>query len=1326
VDAVKDVVKGATSAKPDKATLVAATGDVGEAAVQKATSNLIKNFRGSTTDEARAVEALPRYLRLDVKSIKENPGTLAQDVVNRIEEGYNSLQDNIIDRIKNRVLVEKIPGFLASEKEIAAYKEGIKDLYPGLRNSIMDISDPVHNTLTNTYTMDLAIGKPGGELFFNPMQAKTYARNQGITDYKLERQGAGYYLRLSKPLNETDDIVRDALIKTGITDTKNSFFHNFTSWLKTSENVLSTAESGNRKVATYGPSSLISLAQQEANSIGQLMRGSRLKAIVGKKNLWEDWERVVKASRDVIDPETGKPGYFFQNPADLEKFYLTHIKRLPEAAEQEAYWSYKRFLETDRILREMSVYRNKARVGTEQHTITFKDTEGVTKSTTFDGVIRDHIPGGEDTVYLHNVPGFNKSLMRTNQLSTGQKNKLKDMLTDGKIRVIENWDPESRPLAGFNKVTDERVRYVIAPVDKIETKALSFEQLPRRGGGHFDYTYNNWIKQARIRPEKIAGKFAHWYEGDTVVTPIALRKMGADIVEHMNNARMLLKDKNEEVAKALVESKLDMEWKEFKSWFQSSKTAEGLKVPPRLDLNEPFHLVPTNKNIGDLSKDLEMRYPGTFKDGTRSGSLARQYQVAYTSERDAINLQTYKDIGKKGEPVYKIQPAELVDPIPSMNRALTRITQSAYMDDYKTFAVEHWLQQALNYLKTRSPGINEIRYAPFWHFKNPEWKAGVPVEIRSKLMAQRWQIERLVGTSSDSDAVLHSISQKIADSAYGALGPKYGTKLDPDWVLGTLRDPFRFSRNITFHATMGLFSIPSLWTQLQTHFTIAAIAGIEKASQGAAASLLYGYTRLNRNPEILSHLDSLASKMGFKAGEFTEAFNGLERSGFGNVGGEYQNINNLLAPNLVKGLGSKFLDAGTIFFKMGEGNVRHAAWFTAYKEFRDAVPHGALSNADWVKIFNRADTLNVNMSRASQSAMNTGALSVTTQFLTYQLRMAELFFSNRLAPEWKNMSAFQMNMIRARLLLSNGALYGMPMAGGVAGFPLFDYIRQKALENGYAVGDNYLSSVFMEGIPAVALAFATGGGDIQRGNWYNIGDKLGAQGFDTIKEILRGDKSMWNILGGAAWTKFSNALETIKPIFTFGASSFRDDDKYFPFRAEDLLDVAKEANTYNVINRSIVAAQTGKWFSKKNQLLTDNISPWNAAFMAVTGLQPTQATDTLQAIYASNKDQEDAQKEGLKRFLREGANAMKAVENGDENSFKTYMTRATNWLRISGYPEDKWPTAWSILEDQNKASSDKIPWDWAFKKPVSNEERAKRTDTYRSMQQIDNKRKGIE
>jgi hypothetical protein len=309
----------------------------------------------------------------------------------------------------------------------------------------------------------------------------------------------------------------------------------------------------NRKVATYGPSNLIKLAAEEAASIGKLMRGSRFRQqevevspgvtkMVSKKDLWQDWERIVKASRDIPDPATGKPGYFFQNPVELDNAYMQHIKRLPSDAEAEAYFAYKRFLELDRVIRNIAVYRNKARVGAETHSIGVLGEDGkIVRSADFEGVLRKDMPGGNDTIMITGAKEGKETFVRGNDPQYIKIRKsLENDVKEGRKKVIEVYDPEQRPLDGFASVGDKRVRYIIT--DNVESKALSWEQVPRRGGGHFDYDYDQWIKQAKIRPENIDGKFHHWYEGDTTVMPVSLRAMGADIAEKLNTVRELIRD----------------------------------------------------------------------------------------------------------------------------------------------------------------------------------------------------------------------------------------------------------------------------------------------------------------------------------------------------------------------------------------------------------------------------------------------------------------------------------------------------------------------------------------------------------------------------------------------------------------------------------------------------------------------------------------------------------------------------------------------------------------------------------------------------------------
>ncbi|WP_196302700.1 hypothetical protein, partial [Streptococcus pneumoniae] len=81
-------------------------------------------------------------------------------------------------------------------------------------------------------------------------------------------------------------------------------------------------------------------------------------------------------------------------------------------------------------------------------------------------------------------------------------------------------------------------------------------------------------------------------------------------------------------------------------------------------------------------------------------------------------------------------------------------------------------------------------------------------------------------------------------------------------------------------------------------------------------------------------------------------------------------------------------------------------------------------------------------------------------------------------------------------LATNAAMYGIPMAAGLTGIPAADYLRNKALENGYVVGENFFTTMLAEGLPAAIGAVASGGGDIQKGTVYDIGNRFGTKGLE--------------------------------------------------------------------------------------------------------------------------------------------------------------------------------------------------------------------------------------
>lgn len=1259
IGAVKDVAKASAIKQTDKALAEAYAGNVAEAAVEKTGNRIVDSLRVKKSAMIIADEELnaaPQALRVDMSDIKANPGRWTENIVQRLMGQYENGINNLVKTITDKINIERTPALTATKEEINKFREGVKALYPNIENSILDVSPPLYNHTTGTFTAELYLGKQTGELWNNPMAAKHWATqtaNLPESLFNVERLGTGYYISLRHQVSETDGFVRDMLIGTKIAKEPDSMFGAWLGWLRNPDETLSLHQRMERKVAVYGASNLMKLAKEDAKYISQLKTWRDL----GRKT-WKDFERVINQGKNTVDPDTQKLGWWAKSPVDLDNLYLRTLNRLPSQAETEAYFAYKRITEYDRVYREILVQRNMRRAGAEQHQFSVLGEDGKTKITTgyFNGVRMNEMPSTQDTILvLGKSIGEHKFYDADSMRVQFKKihDQLKDDIRTGRKVVVRIWDPESRPLGQFPGVGNARVRYVVADaVD--DSKPIAWGQIPRRGGGHFEYDYETYIKQAKIRVDRLGDRVYHWYEGDTTIMPMAIRKMGSDVAKHLDDVRIKLKARDVKGAKAVFDqfAPAGLEWKEVRGWFVR-KRVDGVMQEPYLSLNEPIRAIGKNEKLVDVDNSIQNRYPKTFRNGTTTGSDARQLQVQFTGERDSRDIWTINNEGSRSNPLYKYEPAKFVDPMTTMERSFTKIANSSFMDDYKITSVEHWLEQAKPYLKATE---SELRNAPFhWFHVGPaEFKNDAKPEVVQRLKTTHWQIDQFLGKKSDIDNLLHSSAQKLADSMYEKWG---SVPIDPLWALPKLRDPTRFIRSIAFHTKLGMFAVPQLLVQGQTYSVIAGIAGLGNATKSVGAAFMSRIAIHNQTPEVLSSLDRMMSKMGWKVGEWTESNHALQRTGFMNVAGEYAIRDDMQATKVIQGAWGKFLDAGAIFFTEGERFSRMGAWHAAYREFRDANPIGKLTDANIKQILERADTLSVNMSRASSSMLHTGVLSLPSQFLAYQIRMAELMWGKRLTFNEK-----------ARILGVQAALYGVPTAVGVSGLPVADFFRKAALENGYNVGQNWAESLIGEGLPALMIALLTGGGDISKGQWYNVGDRFGTQGFETIREALRGDRTFWEIIGGAGFSVAKGIWDGSDGFREAMLSGLRDDGKKVPMTVDDVVDVAKEVSSVNALWKGLVAINTGRWFSKKENYLTD-VSKTQAVVMALTGLQP-QAVSDLQLMAWSGKDKAALEKYVGEQFTQELRRAIR-VQNDSPQQAQKYITRAFAFLNVGGFPEEK-------------------------------------------------------
>lgn len=1296
--------------QPVKVVAASAAGDLGEAAVQKVASQTVSTMAGKANMTKDAIESLQTVLQAQADSVKANVGNNGQELANRISENTLTVKNNLFNMLSTLLRVNRITAPLATEEAVKAIKESIKNLYPGISNAILDIGDPIHEPITNTWHVPTYIGQFDATLFSTTENADAFAKLHGLAGYTVEQQGKGFAINMTRPLRETDEVIRDNLLKTAESKFPDSWLNAFITRIRTPEETMAMEQRLQRKIATYAPSQLMSVMQESAKEIAQLAKHT-YKGTTRKK-MWDDWVRVVEAARTVKDPMTGEPGYFFKTQMGLEYFYQQTVKRVPTAAEVKAYFSYVRTYEIDRILRNVNLYKSYSRLGAESHRLWTIDPvkaahiaeeDSHIYSNWFNGIIQNHLPGStaDDTMLVMSKYLGKERLHGPGQrMSSEDWKDLEDGVKKGQLKVIEVVNPEYDELHSFSKIAKDansRVRWVVT--DSAETQPLPFDLIPRRGGGHFDYDFEHYIKQAKIRPEKIGGTFRHWYEGDTTVMPISIRAMGKDIAKKLDAVREALKAGDEDAAK-IAAKELPIDWKEINGWFKPSRAPSGEILPPRLNLNEPFQVVPRNKMIADVDNNLSLRYKGTFEDGTKKGSVGRLNTVQYAGQRDAYEVNTISnEQGTRANPLYNYEPARMVDPIQTMNRALSKIVQSTWMDDYKIQAVEHWMEEAKLHLNATP---EQLRYSPFYYFHNLDWKPGVAPEIKRQLLSNWYKIRQFTGVASETDAFLNSAAQALADKVYNKLGGR-AVEILPTWMLARTKDPIQFTRSVVFNMKMGLFSIPQFMVHLMTYVNVMGIAGPINASKGMSAAMMHGFARLNKDPAILDHFDTIASKMGWRPGEWKEAFEQSQRTGFFNEPGTYALRDDIMSNRAISRGIHKFLDAGHVFFRSGVQSLRAGSWYTAFKEFRDLHPTGKLTNDDVLHILERADILSHNMTRASNSLLHTGVMSIPMQFATYFLRLTELMTGSRLT--W---------LEKARLFGVNAAIFGFPMATGLSGIPFDQWFRESARQHGYVVGDNFLKSVLMEGVPSAIGAVISGGGDPSKGNWYNWGERYGPKA--PLEEVLQSDETFWKLIGGATGVTVANGWNLTSGLRMALSNMLTGNYKDFKLKSEDFTDVLKEVASANNAWRYYAMLNLGQFLSKNEATVKSNISVSDASWRFLTGLTTAEQSDLfpMGKSMDSIKSYEHWTEQQFQLYYRR---SIRASDRKDPEQANDWLDRAFKVLEMNNYPIEKRA---QLLSTASKGLEDvmtRIPKEYYVGKSVPEDKKESFMNAYDRVQQ---------
>lgn len=1133
----------------------------------------------------------------------------------------------------------------------------------------------------------------------------------------IEQQGLGFHIIVTKPLDETQSFIRDGLIgaakakSTSNIDTPRSVSigNAVLGYLRNPYDTLSTIENENRSKVVFSQSKFLQLAKEEMRHIEDLYKGlindgtimvqkplSYGRSITGaNKVIWDQFERSLVASQTMDDPKTGLPGYFMKTPAEIQHFWQSTFRRPASFKEQQSYLAIGRLDHFDHILRQVSEYRNKARLGVEQWTFdTVKDGQ-TSPSVTFDARQIKDVKGGEDVTLIHDVNGSEKFWDKMNPKAQAE---FREAVKQGKYTGVEIYDTEKRPIYRVDTEGNAlRIRYVFS--NAMKSKPITYDQIGYRGGGHWEYDYDHAVKQSIVRRQWVGGKAQDIYEGDSTFGFVSNRAMGEDFAKHMNEIARLIRDKQYKDAKDYSKKVFDIEWKKLYAGFKPSKNPVTNEVlPPRFstDPRQEFRVVPKGKTIFDLDDNLEEKYTRTnvktgaitktFIDGTRHGSLARNFQVQYSGARESYDLPAPTNVGSTAAPFYEFRPAQLTDPITTMTRAMTRIVNSIYMDDYKISAAEHWLQENMGLLEASK---SEIRASPFYYFNEGKFKNN-PDTILARLNAEsnRYKIKQLIGTPSKIDTVIQGIKQTISDSLYEAGRDSLVNKIDnkladypktgkvikapliaPEWMLDRIHNPVDFFRGMVFHKYLGLFNWVQVVTQNLSYATIYALSPTH-AIQGSFGALMHQWSRVNKSKSITTAMDVASTNFGWKLGELSEAMRILDRTGMGSIGNEMSLDNGLHKQSFFRHDGKAFLDAGQVFFNAANRNVRFGAWYTAFHEFRTEFPFKKIGPVEEGQILRRANDLNTNMTRDANTMLNKGIVGVTLQFFDFQKKLGDLFYSKRIGE-----TLGQRSLARARMFLVYAMLYGAVGATGLSLIPGGDIVRKKALEAGYVMGEKVWSTLLMEGPLSMVGAYLTGKGDMQKGTFYNFNDRFGANGYQILRDMMQTDVTFYKVILGAVGTDIGNTLASLSG-FTNAMYSMATGDpakEAWPLKIDDWNAPLKTVSSWKYGDRLRYALAFGKWLDSHGRPTSD-VSKIDAIFRTLIGVTD-QRVDDMYLRTLTKKDEKAAFDRAFNTFEEESRKAEQAASNGDKQQADDYNKRAFFALTSKNVPIELWAKA---------------------------------------------------
>jgi hypothetical protein len=477
------------------------------------------------------------------------------------------------------------------------------------------------------------------------------------------------------------------------------------------------------------------------------------------------------------DPDSR--GMFYNNLNEFDEGFYSVNGRFPSEKEATAYFMFVRAHEIDYFLRNINAVQEKWAKGIKKFSFKLNDVD-----TSIEGKRVDTVPspdkGPADVLFVDPKTGKGTARQLTNKL----KEEIDKLAKEKNYSVIQTYD-------GF--IDETPVNFVVLK-SEVENP-ISFRQVNYRPGFHSVYEAENKI----VQPEIVRSGSREYYKGDKIAYMLSTRKGAEKVLENINHARKLLKDKNIPALTNHLNKTLPISVEDFTKGFGKGG----------FSLDAPFTMVRSGeKSINtDTVKAL---YPNASDFKENPYILNKGDDLTFRLERGRV----IKELSPKADGVWGIEDAKQVDPVAVQNREMSRLIRNRFYEPLTTATansfIEEFGKKGMLSMKGRTLTVDEMRRNPTWYFHNADIVTSSPVN-RKKMELIRNAHRRLVGQPSKIESDYLSFVQ-YADGVeiVGVTGTR-GKSMTTQLIYEILKDNIKgrsvyLGGNVRSVSTLALMS----------------------------------------------------------------------------------------------------------------------------------------------------------------------------------------------------------------------------------------------------------------------------------------------------------------------------------------------------------------------------------------------------------------------------------------------------------------------------------------------------------------------------------------